>query len=154
METRADFIEQRIREAFHDLAEELDADDMAEEQAAGVPHGLFRAEMAMVEAWRRYLNGADGLAGMIAEYYERRGLKWPADADEALDWCLTELAEAKELLLAREGGWVRNNPEAHPAFNDSLLEAELGDIVMMALVAGMVEGLDPLSALAEKMRRA
>jgi hypothetical protein len=152
--TRADFIEQRIREAFHDLAEELGDDPMTEEQAAGVPHGLFRAEMAMVEAWRRYLNGAESTYEMIAEYYEQRGLKWPADADEALDWLLTELAEAKELLLAREGGWVRNNPEAHPAFNDNLLEAELGDIVMMALVAGMVEGLDPLSALAEKMRRA
>ena len=96
---------------------------------------------------------AHGIYDLIREYYEQRGLVWPADANEALDWAITELAEVKELLLARRGGWVRNNPEAHPDFNRQLLAVELGDLVMMTLVAGMVEGVDPLEALTSKINR-
>ena len=151
-QTRADFIEGRIHQAFSDLAEEIAEDDsMTEDTAAGVPNGLFRAEMAMVESWRRYINGDDGLCGMITEYYERRGMRWPATGDEALDWALTELAEAKELLLARKGDWVRNHPENKEDFTQQRFAEELGDLIMMTLVAGMVEGLDPLAVLEEKI---
>jgi hypothetical protein len=136
-DTRAEIVESRIRGLFYDLADEKAASE---------------AELAMIQAWNDFLADDQGLYGLITSYYNNRGLKWPADADEALDWLLTELAEAKELLLARRGDWVRNNPDAHPDFNRRLLKAEIADILMMALVAGMVEGLDPLAALHQKLR--
>jgi len=90
---------------------------------------------------------------LITDYYEQRGLKWPQDADEALDWALTELAEAKELLLDRKGGWTRNNPGNKTPFQPSSAFAEeLGDIIMMVLVAGIVEGVEPLTALTSKIK--
>ena len=98
---------------------------------------------------RQIYRSAD-LYSLIERYYDTRGLTWPT-TNEALDWLLTELAEAKELLLARNGEWVRNNPDQHPGFDNALLEEELGDIVMMALVAGRVEGLDPIGALVTKI---
>ena len=91
-------------------------------------------------------------AAAIEAYYTARGLQWP-DASEALDWALTELAEAKELLLMQRGGWTRNHPDEAPVFDAQAFAAECGDIIMMALVAGMMAGGDPLSALADKMRR-
>ena len=87
---------------------------------------------------------------LIKREYKVRGLKWPADADDATDWLLTELAEVKELLLARKGGWVRNHPGDHPGFSPELLAEELGDVIRMALVAGIVEGVDPLEAMVDK----
>lgn len=89
---------------------------------------------------------------LIHLYYAKRGLKEP-DANQSLDWLLTELAEAKELLLARDGGWIRNNPDDHPKFDRCKFAEELGDIIMMAIRAGMAEGVDPLAALAEKIDR-
>ena len=90
---------------------------------------------------------------LITDYYEQRGLKWPQDADEALDWALTELAEAKELLLDRKGGWTRNNPGNKRHFSQQRFAEELGDIIMMVLVAGIVEGVEPLTALTSKIKR-
>ena len=96
---------------------------------------------------------AHGIYDLITDYYESRGLQWPADGDEALDWALTELAEAQELLLARKGGWVRNNPKDKAGYIPQRFAEELGDVIMMALVAGMVEGVEPLAALTSKIRR-
>ena len=88
---------------------------------------------------------------LIHEYYQVRELKWPESAEEALMWAVTELGEVYELLLARHGGWVRNNPSGHPSFEAQRLAEELGDVIMMMLVAGIVEGVDPLSALWQKL---
>lgn len=93
------------------------------------------------------------LAHRIVRYYFARGLVWPSDADTALQFLTTELAEAQELLLARKAEWVRNNPKDKPEFNKTKLGEELGDIIMMAMVAGLVEGVDPLACLEAKMRR-
>ena len=90
---------------------------------------------------------------LIKSEYEVRGLKWPQSADDATDWALTELAEVKELLLARKGGWVRNNPGDHPGFDRELLAEELGDVIRMCIVAGIVEGVDALAAMVENSRR-
>lgn len=90
---------------------------------------------------------------LIARYYEHRHLIWPGNADTALDWALTEMAEAKELLLARQARWVRNHPQNEEPFSRERLAEELGDILMMVMVAGMVEGLDPIQALREKIER-
>ena len=88
----------------------------------------------------------------IFEYYQLRKQKWP-NVDEAMQWVETECAEVYELLLARKGGWVRNNPASKPEFSKEALAEELGDAIMMLLVAGYVEEADPLEALLEKMDR-
>jgi NTP pyrophosphatase (non-canonical NTP hydrolase) len=92
------------------------------------------------------------LAELIQTYYTHRGLKWP-NVDKALQFLETEKAEVYELLLARDGGWKRNNPGNKPAFNRERLAEELGDCIMMAMVAGIVEGVDPVEALVNKIHR-
>lgn len=88
----------------------------------------------------------------IKEYYEIRGLKVPT-VEEALMFVHTELAEVYELLIARSGGWTRNNPQNKPVFTKEGLGEELGDAIMMLMVAGWVEGVDPVKALLEKLYR-
>lgn len=92
------------------------------------------------------------LAHQICEYYQLRGQKWP-NVEEAMMWLETECAEVYELLLARKDGWVRNNPANKPEFSKEALAAELGDAIMMLLVAGYVEDVDPMQALLEKVER-
>jgi NTP pyrophosphatase (non-canonical NTP hydrolase) len=92
------------------------------------------------------------LVELIKKYYDKRGLKWPTFSD-ALKFVHTELAEVYELDLARVGGFVRNNPETKPKFNKEDLAEELGDAIMMLLVAGIVEDVDPIAALIAKMKR-
>jgi NTP pyrophosphatase (non-canonical NTP hydrolase) len=91
------------------------------------------------------------LIELVKFYYEKRGLKWP-DIWEALAWQQTEIAEVYELLFDRSGGWVRNNPEDKPKFSKEELAKELGDAIFMLLVAGIVEGVNPLQAMEDKMK--
>jgi len=93
-----------------------------------------------------------GIYDLIGDYYKRRGLAWPTGSQAAM-WVLTELAEAVELDLERQADWVRNHPEDKARFSKARLAEELGDTVMMVLVWGMVEGVDPLAALTSKLRR-
>lgn len=88
----------------------------------------------------------------IAEYFHKRGLKWPT-FDEAMKFVQTEIAEVYELDLARIGGFVRNNPQDKEQFSKERLAEELGDAILMLLVAGMTENLNPLEAMENKMRR-
>lgn len=99
------------------------------------------------------LQNPSPLIEQITSYYTQRGLVWPPDADTALQWVVTELGEVTEVLLARKARWVRNNPEDKTGFSKDALAYELGDVVMMALVAGIVEGVDPIKALQDKMSR-
>ncbi len=92
------------------------------------------------------------LAQIITNYYELRGLKWPT-AEEAMMWAETEMGEVYEILLAQKGGWVRNNPEDHTASSADELGTELGDVIMMLMVAGIVQGTDPITCLTNKMER-
>jgi NTP pyrophosphatase (non-canonical NTP hydrolase) len=89
---------------------------------------------------------------LIIEYYKKRGLKWP-DFDDAMKFALTEVGEVYEIDLAREGGWVRNNPDAKPEFDKERLSTELGDVIMMLMVAGIVEGVNPLASLVTKINK-
>ena len=89
------------------------------------------------------------LAEEIVTYYEARGLVWP-DTRDALAWCITELAEAYEVLLSRKN-WVRNNPDDKPDWDAEAFCTELGDAVMMLVVAGWVNGRDVLDLLRTKM---
>jgi len=92
------------------------------------------------------------LKDFIVNYYNKRGLKWP-DFDDAMKFVATEIGEVYEVDLSRDKGWVRNNPESKPTFNKEQLASELGDVIMMVMVAGIAEGVDPLQALLKKMCR-
>ena len=70
---------------------------------------------------------------------------------EAILWMLTELAEVAEIQLAL-GAWVRNNPETKPDYDLNKLSEELGDVIYMALVTGMVAEVDPLQSLENKLK--
>jgi NTP pyrophosphatase (non-canonical NTP hydrolase) len=89
------------------------------------------------------------LSDIIKEYYEKRGLVWP-NFDNAMKFVATEIGEVYEIDLDRNT-WVRNNPEDKPKFNKDDLAKELGDVLMMVMVAGIVEGVDPLDALLGKI---
>lgn len=92
------------------------------------------------------------LTKLIEKYYEVRDLKYP-DAWKSLGWAITELGEVFEQLLAREGGWVRNNPEDHEEFTKERFSEELGDVIMMLMVAGYVEDVNPIQSLKDKINR-
>lgn len=98
------------------------------------------------------LTSDDTLLWNIYCYFKQRELRWPT-LEQALQWAHTESGEVTEQLLAREPGWVRNNPDDHSEYsNDKLLE-EIADQVFMLLIAGMVEGHDILSVMQNKMKR-
>ena len=86
----------------------------------------------------------------VKEYYKIRNLKWPT-VWEGMAWCQTEMAEVYELLLAKEGGWVRNNPTDHAAYSDEKLEEELGDAILMLTVSGIAAGVNPIESMLKKM---
>lgn len=92
------------------------------------------------------------LIDLIKEYYEKRRLSYP-NFDNAMKFAMTEIAEVYELDLARIGGWVRNNPQDKPEFSNEALSEELGDAIMMLIVAGIAEGVNPIQSLENKIKR-
>lgn len=94
----------------------------------------------------------EDLQKFITVYYDKRQLKWP-NFDDAMKFVATEIGEVYEVDLSRTEGWVRNNPDGKPAFSKEKLASELGDVIMMVMVAGIAEGVDPLEALINKMLR-
>jgi NTP pyrophosphatase (non-canonical NTP hydrolase) len=92
------------------------------------------------------------LTEQIKEYYTKRALKHP-NVWEALGWATAELGEVYEVLMSFAGGWVRNNPEDHPTKTKEDLAEELGDVIFMLVIAGIEEGVDPIQALQDKMKR-
>lgn len=92
------------------------------------------------------------LTDEIRNYYIERNLKRP-NIWEALGWATAELGEVYEVLMSMVGGWVRNNPEDHPQKTKEDLAEELGDVIFMLIAAGLEEGIDPIQALQNKMRR-
>lgn len=93
---------------------------------------------------------------VIKDFYERRGLRWPT-AWQAMAFIATEIGGAYEQLLVEEVeglGWVRNNPLNKPdRFDPQKFGEELGDAVLMLMVAGMRYGVNPLQLMLEKMER-
>lgn len=94
----------------------------------------------------------DALTKVIRDYYLERGLTWPTST-EAMGFLATEQGEVWELLLSRKSGWVRNNPQNKPQWSPEKFSEELGDVIMMAIVAGLVEGVDPVQSLVDKVER-
>jgi NTP pyrophosphatase (non-canonical NTP hydrolase) len=89
---------------------------------------------------------------LVREYYDKRGLKWPT-FDDAMKFVQTEIGEIYELDLARIGGYKRNHPQNKPQFSKEALAEELGDAILMLLVAGIVEEVNPLEAMENKMKK-
>jgi hypothetical protein len=91
----------------------------------------------------------------IYDYVERRvengTLVFPSTED-ALLFCVTELAEASEVLLARKD-YVRNNPKDKPSFSQAKFGSELGDVILMCIVAGISAGADPMASMLSKVRK-
>lgn len=93
----------------------------------------------------------------IREYWLQRKLVYP-DVTQAVLWAVTEVGEVAELLLVKDrqesgANWVRNNPDDEPEYSSMQLAYELGDVIMMCLVAGIAAGVNPLTAMFLKMRR-
>ncbi len=95
--------------------------------------------------WAAYI-----VESLIDEHHTVRGLKWPNEW-EALGFAQTELGEVYELLLAEIPGWTRNHPEDHEGYTAERFAEELGDVMMMVMMAGMAKGVNPLDALAKKL---
>ena len=94
---------------------------------------------------------AIAIAESIRRHYISSGKNWPSPI-EALLWTVTEIAEAGELLLMYDPSkWVRNNPEAKEEYSDSRFCEELGDAIMMLVVAGLKTGFNPLHSLVQKL---
>lgn len=92
-------------------------------------------------------------ADLIGRYYDQRGLKWPT-TQQALLWAMSEVGEAANDLLQGTGGWVRNNPDTRSG--EELLNdyaTELGDAIMMLIVAGLVVNRNPLAYMHQKIAR-
>lgn len=92
------------------------------------------------------------LIDIINNYYDSGQLVYP-DVWESLAWANTELGEVYELLLSRNKQWVRNNPQDHEEFSKEKFSEELGDVIMMLMIAGYVEGVNPIQALKDKIQR-
>ncbi len=94
-----------------------------------------------------------GVEEVILFYFKERGYVMP-NVWDALAFADTEKAEALEVLLDGTGkNWVRNNPEDKPDWDRDAFAEELGDMLMMITIAGLTEGLFPVTAMLEKMKR-
>lgn len=90
---------------------------------------------------------------LIKNYYDYRDLKWP-NFDQAMKFVLTEIGEVFEVDLNRpNNGWVRNNPQDKHPYSKEKMAEELGDVIFMLLVAGIVEDVNPLEAMVNKMNK-
>ncbi len=109
-------------------------------------------DMGTVSADVLHEGAVSVLEEAIAAYYAVRGYMYP-DTWQALGFLNTELGEVYEVLIAEKGGFVRNNPQNKPPYSTEKLGEELGDVIMMAMVAGMVRGVNPARSLTAKIRR-
>lgn len=93
--------------------------------------------------------GKNELYSIVTDHFF--GLKRVTPSTEhALLFIGTELSEASELLLSRVA-YRRNHPNDKESFSKERFAEELGDIIYMAIIAGYVEGVDPVEAMIKKM---
>jgi NTP pyrophosphatase (non-canonical NTP hydrolase) len=91
------------------------------------------------------------LRNFVVYYIKNRPLVMP-DFSDAMKFVTTEIGEVYEVDLSRKL-WIRNNPESKPEFSKEKLSEELGDVIMMLIVAGIAEDVNPLTSLYNKMCR-
>lgn len=107
-----------------------------------------RLQMATYDYFGRAVES--GLANLVVEYFRYRKLTIPS-VESAFEFLVTEVGEVVEEKLQFEGGWVRNNKDKEqPLTRDEYLNRlgkELSDVIMMAIVMGLVAGVDPVRSL-------
>jgi hypothetical protein len=69
-------------------------------------------------------------------YFEFKGMKWPDTAHDAIDFAVTEVAEALDACLRREASWVRHNDRERD------LGMEIAQAIMMLTIAAEQDGID------------
>lgn len=91
----------------------------------------------MTETWQ------DRLMNIVVAYFMARNLACPNLQDSA-SFMLLEAGEVLDQVL-RDKLYTRNHP------NNSSLEEELGDVMMMTLMTAFVAGINLEEAMVEKM---
>jgi len=93
------------------------------------------------------------LAHEIKTHFIEKGREWPS-VEDALLFVTTEVAEAMELVLAMpHRKYKRNHPEDKEPFSRERLADELGDIIYMCMITGLVQNVNPFEAMLNKMQK-
>ena len=92
-------------------------------------------------------------AEQVIDHFEAKGKVWPNITDGLL-FTQTELSEAIELILGKDREYVRNNPDDKEAYTPERFAEELGDVIYMCIITGVVAGVNPIDAMHNKMRKA
>ena len=87
------------------------------------------------------------LVDLVQQYYAFRGLTQP-DPNQAFLFLVSEIGELADALVADQAQWVRNNPD-----RERHIPSEIGDVLMMLTVFAATQGVDPVEALKDKMRK-
>ena len=87
----------------------------------------------------------------IFSHFVSKGKIWP-NVDDSFHFLDTEIAEAKELLLAKKN-YRRNNPDKKEPYSSERLAEELGDALYMVIVKGIVTNTNPIHAMLNKMKK-
>ena len=69
-------------------------------------------------------------------YFEFKGMKWPDDPRDAVDFAVTEVGEVVDALKRQQKGWVRHNDR------DRDLGMEISQTIMMLVIAAEQAGID------------
>lgn len=87
------------------------------------------------------------LQTVIEGYYRYRGYACP-DPSQALLFLVSEVGELADAHVHGQADWVRNT-----AGKERSIPAEIGDVMMMLAVYAASQGVDPVGAMLDKMRR-
>jgi len=99
------------------------------------------------------INSTDAyiIASTIDFHFRGRGRVQPT-VEDGLLWMVTEIGECFELWSAQKD-YKRNNPDDKEAYSKERFGEELGDVVYMAIITGLVAGVNPLAAIFLKMKK-
>ena len=79
-------------------------------------------------------------------YFEFKGMKWPDDPRDAVDFAVTEVGEVVDALKRQQEGWVRHNDR------DRDLGMEISQAIMMLAIAAYQAGVEIEQATYDWMR--
>ena len=79
-------------------------------------------------------------------YFEFKGMKWPDDPRDALDFVVTEVGEIFDALKRQQSEWVRHNKK------EGDLGMEISQAIMMLVIAAEQAEIDVQDATYRWMR--
>jgi NTP pyrophosphatase (non-canonical NTP hydrolase) len=86
------------------------------------------------------------LIKLYRDYFHFKGMRWPENSKDALDFAVTEMGEVFDAVKRTEDSWVRHNER------DRDLGMEISQTIMMLLLAAHAEGIDVQEATYKWMR--